>query len=102
MTRHLLSTTLLVGLALTGLACMQSSRETNPATSSGESAAAPTAAPAADSAVRAAPSDAAPVIGADVGNIAPDFTLTAPDGSSFTLSEARGRPVALVFFRGTW
>jgi cytochrome oxidase Cu insertion factor (SCO1/SenC/PrrC family) len=38
-----------------------------------------------------------------VGEQAPDFTLEAPDGSSYTLSERRGeKNVVLVFFRGTW
>jgi peroxiredoxin len=35
-----------------------------------------------------------------VGVPAPDFTLTAIDGSDMTLSSLRGRPVVLVFLRG--
>ncbi len=35
-----------------------------------------------------------------VGSEAPDFTLTAIDGSEVTLSGLRGRPVVLVFLRG--
>ena len=33
-----------------------------------------------------------------VGDIAPDFTLTDHRGEQVTLSELRGKPVALVFF----
>ena len=35
-----------------------------------------------------------------VGSEAPDFTLTAIDGSDVTLSGLRGKPVVLVFLRG--
>jgi cytochrome oxidase Cu insertion factor (SCO1/SenC/PrrC family) len=35
-----------------------------------------------------------------VGSEAPDFTLEAIDGSEFTLSAQRGKPVVLVFLRG--
>jgi peroxiredoxin len=35
-----------------------------------------------------------------VGAEAPDFTLTAIDGSEVTLSKLRGKPVVLVFLRG--
>ena len=35
-----------------------------------------------------------------VGSEAPDFTLTAIDGSEVTLSGLRGKPVVLVFLRG--
>jgi len=35
-----------------------------------------------------------------VGAPAPDFTLTAVDGSDVTLSALRGKPVVLVFLRG--
>ena len=35
-----------------------------------------------------------------VGEPAPDFTLTATDGSEVSLSGYRGRPVVLVFLRG--
>jgi cytochrome oxidase Cu insertion factor (SCO1/SenC/PrrC family) len=53
--------------------------------------------------VGAAASAAAQGARAAVGDTAPDFTLTASDGSSHTLSELRGESVALVvFFRGTW
>src|ERR1700709_36567 len=34
----------------------------------------------------------------EIGGIAPDFTLSAQDGSSVTLSELRGRPVVLYFY----
>jgi peroxiredoxin len=33
------------------------------------------------------------------GNLASDFTLPTPDGSSISLSEFRGRNVLLVFLR---
>lgn len=33
-----------------------------------------------------------------VGSLAPDFTLTAASGDSFTLSQQRGRPVVLYFY----
>ena len=32
------------------------------------------------------------------GDLAPDFTLPADDGSSVTLSELRGRKVVLFFY----
>ena len=35
-----------------------------------------------------------------VGSEAPDFSLTATDGSEVTLSGLRGKPVVLVFLRG--
>ena len=35
-----------------------------------------------------------------VGTEAPDFTLTAIDGSEVTLSGLRGKPVVIVFLRG--
>ena len=34
--------------------------------------------------------------------LAPDFTLEAADGRAVTLSQFRGRPVVLVFYRGHW
>lgn len=34
------------------------------------------------------------------GSQAPDFTLSAIDGSDVTLSSLRGNPVVLVFLRG--
>jgi len=43
--------------------------------------------------------DGAPRAGAD----APDIAATrVADGAKFRLSSERGRPVVLVFFRGTW
>ena len=35
-----------------------------------------------------------------LGAQAPDFTLTAIDGTQVTLSSLRGKPVVLVFLRG--
>ena len=35
-----------------------------------------------------------------VGSEAPDFSLTAIDGSEVTLSGLRGKPVVLLFRRG--
>jgi peroxiredoxin len=35
-----------------------------------------------------------------IGAEAPDFSLTATDGRSVTLSSYRGQPVVLVFLRG--
>jgi peroxiredoxin len=38
-----------------------------------------------------------------VGDDAPDFTLPAPDGTPVTRSAYQeGRPLLLLFFRGTW
>ena len=34
----------------------------------------------------------------ETGDTAPDFTLSAQDGSTVTLSELRGRPVVLYFY----
>jgi len=39
-----------------------------------------------------------PAIGAE----APDFTLPAVAGGEVTLSDLRGAPVVLIFFRGAW
>lgn len=36
------------------------------------------------------------------GDIAPDFSVTDPEGQTYTLSELRGAPVLLVFYRGQW
>lgn len=45
----------------------------------------------------------APARRIQVGEVAPDFTLRSPDGSSHRLSELRGRNnLVLIFFRGTW
>ena len=45
----------------------------------------------------------APLKRVQVGEVAPDFTLRTPDGSSHRLSELRGRKtLVLIFFRGTW
>jgi len=37
-----------------------------------------------------------------VGDPAPDFTLTAADGQTYALGQYAGRPVVLIFIRGTW
>src|SRR5262245_64672222 len=37
-----------------------------------------------------------------VGPIAPDFTATDATGRDFRLSDLRGRPVLLKFYRGFW
>ncbi|WBO22022.1 peroxiredoxin [Sphingomonas abietis] len=36
--------------------------------------------------------------GPDIGDIAPDVTLTTPDGGTLTLSQTRGRPLVLYFY----
>lgn len=41
------------------------------------------------------------VVGTNVRDIAPDFTVPTLDGSTFTLSEQRGKP-AIVFFMAYW
>ena len=46
---------------------------------------------------------AAPVFAeVNVGDPAPDFTLPGTGNRSYSLSEFRGQPVVLVFFRGVW
>jgi len=40
--------------------------------------------------------------GPALGTEAPDFTLPSIDGREVTLSDLRGQPVVLVFFRGAW
>jgi peroxiredoxin len=42
-----------------------------------------------------------PAVGPGVGRMAPDFTLKTLDGSTFRLSEQRGKPVVLNFW-ATW
>ena len=37
-----------------------------------------------------------------VGHPAPDFELPGTDGHRHALTEARGRKVVLVFYRGHW
>lgn len=43
---------------------------------------------------------ASPAVGQElaVGDMAPDFTLPASDGQTYTLSELRGKTVALGWF----
>ena len=36
------------------------------------------------------------------GQSAPDFTLNDQDGHPFRLSEQRGTPIVLIFYRGYW
>ena len=48
-------------------------------------------------------SSAQGVVGNEVGNEAPDFTLPNSDNESVTLSEHRGvENVILIFYRGQW
>ncbi|MFN8465983.1 MAG: TlpA disulfide reductase family protein [Caldilineaceae bacterium] len=51
--------------------------------------------------VGTAVTDVDPAVGAGVGRVAPDFTLQALDGTTFRLSEQRGKPVVLNFW-ATW
>jgi peroxiredoxin len=51
--------------------------------------------------VEPAAADTDPAVGPGVGRIAPDFRLPALDGSSFRLSDLRGKPVVLNFW-ATW
>ncbi len=37
-----------------------------------------------------------------IGQSAPDFTLTKSDGEALTLSSLRDKNVVLVFYRGHW
>lgn len=46
----------------------------------------------------AAPASAGPAAPVSAGAPAPDFTATAQDGSTVTLSSLRGKPVVLYFF----
>jgi peroxiredoxin len=36
------------------------------------------------------------------GDIAPDFTLSKADGTTVHLTDYLGKPLAIVFIRGTW
>jgi cytochrome oxidase Cu insertion factor (SCO1/SenC/PrrC family) len=36
------------------------------------------------------------------GKPAPDFTLNDQDGHPFRLSDQRGTPIVLIFYRGYW
>lgn len=42
------------------------------------------------------------VTGPAEGDQAPDFALDEADGGTVALADLRGRPVALIFYRGTW
>ena len=42
------------------------------------------------------------VPGPNVGDLAPDFTLTDTNGEPVYLEELRGRPLVIVFYRGGW
>ena len=37
-----------------------------------------------------------------VGDVAPDFTLPTADRRSVRLADYNGKPLAIVFIRGTW
>jgi peroxiredoxin len=37
-----------------------------------------------------------------IGDTAPDFALPTADGGTVRLADYRGKPLALVFIRGTW
>jgi hypothetical protein len=37
-----------------------------------------------------------------LGDTAPDFSVTDPEGRTFALSQHRDTPVLLVFYRGQW
>lgn len=43
-----------------------------------------------------------PVAGPPVGSPVPDFALRAPDGRLVRLTDHRGDPLLLVFYRGHW
>lgn len=49
-----------------------------------------------------APEPSAPHSTPQVGESAPDLTLSDQQGNPVTLSDARGLPVVLVFYRGHW
>ena len=70
----------------------------------------PTAAPTEVASTESAPAPATPTLapvpssvegGLDVGQRAPDFTLTNLEGESVTLASLQGRPVMIYFFT-TW
>ncbi len=52
-------------------------------------------------AATAAPAQPSVEVGLDVGQRAPDFTLTNLEGESVTLASLEGRPVMIYFFT-TW
>lgn len=53
-----------------------------------------------DAAAQTAKTPTTPI---DVGETAPEFTLTDHNGKTIKLSDARGKsPVVLVFYRGYW
>jgi len=43
------------------------------------------------------PTPVTAVVGLKIGNIAPDFTLSNPEGKKFTLSSFRGKTILLEF-----
>ncbi len=36
------------------------------------------------------------------GDMAPDFTLSKADGTAVRLTDYGGKPLAIIFIRGTW
>lgn len=94
----------LFALALLALAC--SAPPPEPSARESAPAAAPeteTAAPETEAAAQAlAAPESTVTTGPEVGELAPDFILPTSEGGGFSLSEHRGRPVVLAFFRGTW
>ena len=49
-------------------------------------------------AIQVAGQTAAPAVELKVGDVAPDFTLQASDGQTYTLSKLRGKSVVLAWF----
>ena len=49
-------------------------------------------------AIQVAGQTAAPAVELKVGDMAPDFTLQASDGQTYTLSKLRGKSVVLAWF----
>ncbi|MDA1193360.1 MAG: peroxiredoxin family protein [Candidatus Poribacteria bacterium] len=49
-----------------------------------------------------APDAMAPVVGNEVGNMAPDFMLASVGGANVSLDDYDGETLVLVFYRGNW
>ncbi len=92
---------LLVGVLIGGIILFAAVKFMGTATSSGEGGEAQPPALTESASPQQNPQKEDVPVSPQIGGLSPDFSLTALDGSTFTLSETRGRPVLLNFW-ATW